>query len=72
MPTALVTGANRGIGFELTRQLKEKGWNVIGACRSSSEALDNLGVRVEAGVDVSSEESVQALAERLEGVGIDL
>jgi NAD(P)-dependent dehydrogenase (short-subunit alcohol dehydrogenase family) len=72
MPTALVTGANRGIGLELTRQLKEKGWDVIGACRSSSEALDKLGVRVEAGVDVSSAQSVQELAGRLEGVSLDL
>ena len=28
-PTTLITGANRGIGLEFTRQYLEMGWNVI-------------------------------------------
>lgn len=71
MATALVTGANRGIGLELCKQLKDKGFEVIAACRKSSPALDALGVRVETGVDVSSDEAVRKLAERLQGVSID-
>jgi NAD(P)-dependent dehydrogenase (short-subunit alcohol dehydrogenase family) len=69
--TALVTGANRGIGLALCRRLQDKGRQVIAVCRRSSTALDGLGVRVEAGVDVTSDEAVAALARRLDGVVID-
>ena len=34
MTTILITGAGRGIGFELARQSVEKGWNVIGSVRT--------------------------------------
>lgn len=72
MGTALVTGANRGIGLELCRQLKARGDEVIAVCRSSSEGLDALDVHVESGVDVGKDEDVLALAERLQGKSIDL
>jgi NAD(P)-dependent dehydrogenase (short-subunit alcohol dehydrogenase family) len=67
-PVALVTGANRGIGLGLCRRLRERGRDVIAVCRGSSAALDALGVRVEAGVDVTADAAVAALAERLAGV----
>ena len=69
--TSLVTGANRGIGLALCRRLKERGREVIGVCRKSSPALDALGVRVEAGVDVTSDDAVSGLARRLAGVALD-
>jgi NAD(P)-dependent dehydrogenase (short-subunit alcohol dehydrogenase family) len=69
--TALVTGANRGIGLALCRRLKERGREVVGVCRKSSPALDVLGVRVEAGVDVTADDAVAGLARRLEGVALD-
>lgn len=72
MSTALITGANRGIGLELARQLADKGWEVVGACREGSAELGALGVRVESGVDVTSDEAVAGLAGRLEGVKLDL
>ena len=69
--TALVTGANRGIGLALCRRLKERGRDVIAVCRKSSPELDALGVRVEAGVDVTSDDAVSGLARRLTGVALD-
>src|SRR3982751_2362318 len=69
--TALVTGANRGIGLALCRRLKDGGRQVIGGCRKTSAALDALGVRVEAGVDVTSDDEVAGLARRLDGVALD-
>jgi len=70
--TALVTGANRGIGLELVRLLVARGEKVIAACRSGSGELNGLGVTVEEGVDVTSEDSVAHLVRRLEGQPIDL
>lgn len=71
--TALVTGANRGIGLELCRGLKETHTRVIGVCRKPSSALQALSVQVEAGIDVTDGPALQALAQRLakEGTHID-
>lgn len=39
-PTVMITGANRGIGLEWTRQYAESGWTVIASCRHPEEADD--------------------------------
>lgn len=72
MSIALVTGANRGIGLELVRQLRQRGTTVIAVCRHTSAALDALGVRVEAGFDVTDPSARDELVRRLDGAGIDL
>jgi NAD(P)-dependent dehydrogenase (short-subunit alcohol dehydrogenase family) len=69
--TALVTGANRGIGLSLCRRLKQNGRQVIAVCRRTSAELDALGVQVESGVDVTSDDELPSLARRLEGVALD-
>ncbi len=71
MARVLVTGAARGIGLELCRQLKERGDEVIAVCRTTSEELDELGVRVIDGVDVTSDTSAQALAAQLQEIVLD-
>ena len=38
MPTLLITGANRGLGLEFTRQYLKDGWKVIACCRNPQEA----------------------------------
>jgi NAD(P)-dependent dehydrogenase (short-subunit alcohol dehydrogenase family) len=72
MATAVITGANRGIGLELCRRFRDRGDAVVAVCRRSSPELDELGVRVEAGVDVTSDSDVAALAGRLAGETIDV
>ena len=72
MSTYLITGANRGIGLELSRQLEARGEEVIATCRSLSPELNSLSVRVEANVDITSRESIVKLRERLNNIKIDV
>jgi len=76
--TVLITGANRGIGYELARQYAEQGWTVIATARSPRDAADlkklaaeRDNVRIEK-LDVTSDRSVRALAARLNGTPIDV
>ncbi|MAQ15107.1 MAG: short-chain dehydrogenase [Sandaracinus sp.] len=69
--TTLVVGANRGIGYELARQAKERGQKVIATTRTPSEELNGLGVRVVEGVDVTKDDDVRHLDDSLEGVHLD-
>jgi NAD(P)-dependent dehydrogenase (short-subunit alcohol dehydrogenase family) len=72
MATALVTGANRGIGLALAHRLAARGDQVIGVCRNSSADLRAVAARVEEGVDLTSEAAISALADRLGDIGLDL
>jgi NAD(P)-dependent dehydrogenase (short-subunit alcohol dehydrogenase family) len=72
MATCLVTGANRGIGYAYCRQMKERGDTVIAICRTASEELKQLGVQVEAGVDITSDASIAELCDRLGNMAIDV
>lgn len=65
MNKVLITGANRGIGLELCRQLSQRGDDVIAVCRQSCDALQALNVRVIAGIDVSSADCVDTLRAEL-------
>ena len=65
MSVVLVTGADHGIGNALCRACHARGDDVIAACLGDSDELRALGIRVEPGVDVTSDEAVQGLAQRL-------
>jgi NAD(P)-dependent dehydrogenase (short-subunit alcohol dehydrogenase family) len=77
--TALVTGGNRGIGFEACRQLARAGLGVVLSARDpepgeqAAEALrdEGLDVAFEA-LDVTDGESVEACARRLSETGTDI
>lgn len=72
MATVCITGANRGIGFEIARQLIDRGDEVIAVCRKPSGALSNLGVPIIDTVDVADGAGIEHLAERLQGVELDV
>jgi NAD(P)-dependent dehydrogenase (short-subunit alcohol dehydrogenase family) len=72
---ALVTGANRGIGFEIARQLAHHGMTVILGARdaekaeAAAKALAAQGFNVIAKqIDVSNNESVRGLAADVEAM----
>ncbi|PSB12809.1 short-chain dehydrogenase [Pleurocapsa sp. CCALA 161] len=72
MAIYIVTGANRGIGWEYCRQLKDRGDDVIAVCRSASDELNNLDISVETDVDITSDQSVANFVTRLDGRSIDV
>ena len=71
MKKILITGANRGIGLELCRQLLARGDEVIAVCRRVSDELMALNLRVIEGVDVSSDESIRGLQNESGLEGLD-
>jgi NAD(P)-dependent dehydrogenase (short-subunit alcohol dehydrogenase family) len=72
MTTYLVSGASRGIGLELCRQLVRAGHRVIAVCRVASDDLRNLGCRVIDGIDVTDDAAVARLAAEMSGEKIDV
>lgn len=73
MATYLITGANRGIGLELARQLKAAGHAVIGTAREPGEArqLRDVADRV-LRLDIADAPSVRAMAAELGETPIDV
>jgi NAD(P)-dependent dehydrogenase (short-subunit alcohol dehydrogenase family) len=70
--TIAITGANRGIGLELTRLFTRRGDHVIGLCRRAGDALPDTSAEVVDGVDVTSADELRAAAERLGDRSIDI
>jgi NAD(P)-dependent dehydrogenase (short-subunit alcohol dehydrogenase family) len=74
MPTLLITGANRGIGLELTKRYAADGWTIIATCREPQSATalkDVRGVSIEA-LEVTDYAAVDALAQKYQGTAVDL
>ena len=65
MATVLVTGANRGIGLEYCRQLSVRGDDVIAVCREAGPELESLGIRIEAGIELTDSSAIDELMSRL-------
>ncbi|MDP7624042.1 MAG: SDR family oxidoreductase [Rhodospirillales bacterium] len=79
MPSLLITGANRGIGLEFTRQYLSDGWRIYACCRAPEKA-DTLKKLAEGfsdqlsiyRMDVRNGDEVSAVAEALNGIPIDI
>jgi NAD(P)-dependent dehydrogenase (short-subunit alcohol dehydrogenase family) len=74
MATVMITGANRGIGFELTKRYDEAGNDVIACCREpqNADGLKNLKNVQVCGVRVADGDSVAALKTEIGDRPIDL
>jgi NAD(P)-dependent dehydrogenase (short-subunit alcohol dehydrogenase family) len=75
MPTVLITGANRGLGLEYTRQYTAAGWHVI-ACTRQPEAAALLELEQEhlriCQLEVTDHAAVDQLAADTTGTPIDI
>jgi NAD(P)-dependent dehydrogenase (short-subunit alcohol dehydrogenase family) len=68
----VITGANRGIGLELTRQFKQRGDDVVACCRKASKELAKLDVDLVEGVDMTDDTAVGRLVSSLRGRTVDV
>ena len=64
LKTALVTGASRGIGAAIAKQLTEEGYQVTGISRTPSPELQQLGVSF-LSADLADTAAIPALAEQI-------
>lgn len=76
MFTVLITGANRGLGLEFTRQYLAKGWRVFATCRSPESATElntlSSNKRLEVmPLDVTDEQAIIQLKTNLAGKALD-
>ena len=72
MAIVLITGANKGIGLELSRQLTERGDTVIALCRKASPELKALGPRLFEGVDVTDGTALDTVSRDLGDTRLDV
>lgn len=74
----LITGANRGVGLEFTKQYAADGWNVLACCRHPQSAMTLQALATAHGnvkvyaLDVANFAQIDALALQLKHESIDL
>lgn len=72
MKNVVITGANRGIGLELTRIYLQRGCQVWALCRQSSEELEATDAKIVSGVELTDLDGLSGKIHPLHGVSIDL
>ena len=73
MKSAVITGANRGIGLCLAKQLSEKGYQITALCRQGSDELNQLSnTQIIDQVELSEPHSIQQACESISDRPIDL
>jgi NAD(P)-dependent dehydrogenase (short-subunit alcohol dehydrogenase family) len=69
-PVALITGANRGLGLEVSRQLAARGYTVIAGARDPSSVPVIDGDVRPVALDVTDDASVAAVREGLDALDV--
>jgi len=78
MKTILITGANRGLGFELAKQYHSAGWRVIACCRDPEYAeklrylSNNTDTLLIIKLDIFKIEEIKNLTTKLANETIDI
>jgi NAD(P)-dependent dehydrogenase (short-subunit alcohol dehydrogenase family) len=79
MSSILITGANRGLGLEFTRQYAQEGWRVFACCRNpeGATALQNLARTARDHItihplEVTDHAQIESLARELSGEALDI
>ena len=78
MKRILITGSNRGLGLEFTRQYLESGWRVYATCRRPSEAqalktLTDLHSELSIHrLDITLQEDISNLCLELKDISLDI
>jgi NAD(P)-dependent dehydrogenase (short-subunit alcohol dehydrogenase family) len=78
MRAILITGANRGLGFEFASQYAADGWRVFAACRNPAAATElqclaqNSKMLSIVALDVTDGESVRTAATQQKDLAIDV
>jgi len=79
MPTVMVTGANRGIGYEHVAQYAQKKWKVIACARQPEKAIDLLQLQDKYGanfiieeLEVTNHNQVDGLSQKHSNTAIDI
>jgi len=69
----LITGANRGIGYALSKNYAERGEKVFAVCRKSTPALEGLsGITVIDDIDVTDDQKLDVLKNILDNIHLDV
>ena len=79
MKTVFITGTNKGLGLEFTKQYLNEGWNVIATCRSPTTATDLLSLSKKhpnsltiLSMDLTNEASIEQIGEEIKQRPIDI
>ncbi|MGB3212495.1 MAG: SDR family oxidoreductase [Desulforhopalus sp.] len=78
MKRILITGSNRGLGLEFTRQYLESGWRVYATCRRPAEA-DSLRMLCDIHcslsihrLDITRQEDISSLCHELRDISLNI
>jgi NAD(P)-dependent dehydrogenase (short-subunit alcohol dehydrogenase family) len=73
MAAVLISGAARGIGLALSKQLAARGDRVLALCRTPSSELGQIeGIRIITGIDVTDDAALQQLVAQLDKQALDV